>query len=78
MITVKLYGLLRLDSGIRERQLEADRVDKVFSQLLGETDRITEKDLSGCVILINGKQGSKRSKLTDGDQVALLSPVAGG
>ena len=77
MITVKLYGLLRLDSGIRERQLEAQSVSEVFS-LLQETDRIGKKDLEGCVILINGKQGKRRSKLKDGDQVVLLSPVAGG
>ena len=78
MITVKLFGLLRLDSGIRERQLEAATVNEVFTQLLQETNRITRKDLDGCVVMINGKPGSKRSKLTDGDQVVLLSPVAGG
>ena len=78
MITVKLYGLLRLDSGIRERQLKAATVNEVFSLLLKETDRITRKDLDGCVILINGKEGKARNKLKDGDQVILLSPVAGG
>ena len=46
--------------------------------LLLETDRISKKDLNGCVIMINGKQGSRHSKLKDGDQVVLLSPVAGG
>jgi molybdopterin converting factor small subunit len=78
MITVKLYGLLRLDSGIRELQLDASTVNDVFALLLKETDRITKQDLNGCVIMINGKQGSKRSKLISGDQVVLLSPVAGG
>ena len=78
MITVKLYGLLRLDTGIRERRLEANRVTDVFDLHLTETDRITKKELEGCVILINGKQGSKRSQLKDGDQVVLLSPAAGG
>ena len=78
MITVKLYGLLRLDSGIRQLRLEAANVKEVFRALLAETDRITKADLDGCVILINGKQGSRRSQLTDGDQVVLLSPVAGG
>ena len=78
MITVKLFGLLRLDSGIKERQLEAATVNEVFDLLLKETDRITRRDLDGCVVMINGKQGKKRSKLTDGDQVVLLSPVAGG
>ncbi len=78
MITVKLLGLLRLDSGIRELTLEADSMKEVYTALLARSDRITPKKLNGCVILINGRQGSKRSKLEDGDQVVLMSPVAGG
>ena len=76
MITVKLFGLLRLDSGIREKQLEAGTVKEVF-QFLAYCG-IPRKDLEGCVILVNGKSASKRSKLTDGDTVVLMSPVAGG
>lgn len=78
MITVKLLGLLRLDSGIRELTLKADSMKEVYTALLARSDRITPKKLNGCVILINGRQGSKRSKLEDGDQVVLMSPVAGG
>ncbi len=78
MITVKLFGLLRLDSGIKELTLDAASIAEVQQILLSESDRITKKDIDGCVILINGKQGSKRSKLQDGDQVVLMSPVAGG
>ena len=76
MITVKLYGLLRIESGIREKQLEAAAVKEVLEQLAGFG--IDRKDLQGCVILINGKSANKRSKLTDGDTVVLMSPVAGG
>jgi len=76
MITVKLYGLLRIESGIRERQLEAATVKEVLDILAdGGVDR---RDLRGCVIFVNGKTANKRSKLTDGDQVVLMSPVAGG
>ncbi len=78
MITVKLFGLLRLESGIRELVLEADSIVEVRSALLARSARIGRKDFDGCVILINGKPGSKRSKLQDGDQVVLMSPVAGG
>ena len=76
MITVKLYGLIRIESGIKEKQLEAASVRELFDRLsdLG----IPKADLSGCVILINGTGASKRSKLTDGDTVVLMSPVAGG
>ncbi len=78
MITVKLMGMLRLDSGIRELKLEADSVKKLFDALVRQSDSITPKKLDGCVVFINGKQGSKRSKLVDGDEVILMSPVAGG
>ena len=76
MITVKLYGLLRLDSGIKERQLEAATVSQVLDYL--QSQGISRKDLSGAVILVNGEGANKRKKLNDGDVVQLLSPVAGG
>ena len=76
MITVKLYGLLRIESGIKEKQLEAETVKEVLQQLANAG--VDRKDLDGCVILINGKSANKRSKLTDGDTVVLMSPVAGG
>ena len=76
MITVKLYGLLRLDSGIKEKQLEATTVKQVLEALAD--CGIPQKSLNSCVILINGSSASKRSKLTHGDTVVLMSPVAGG
>ena len=78
MITVKLYGLLRLDSGIRELSLDAKTVPELYSRLLEHTDRITKTDLEGCVLLVNGKVSSKRTKLADSDVVQLMPPVAGG
>ena len=76
MITVKLYGLLRIESGIKEKQLKAATVKEVL-EILAECG-IPQKNLNGCVILVNGNSGNKRSKLTDGDTVVLMSPVAGG
>ena len=76
MITVKLYGLLRIESGIKEKQLDAGTVREVLDALAG--CGIRKPDLDGCVIFVNGKNASKRSKLNDGDQVVLMSPVAGG
>ena len=76
MITVKLYGLLRIESGIKEKQLEAATVRDVLERLA--VCGIDRRDLNGCVILINGNSANKRSKLQDGDTVVLMSPVAGG
>lgn len=76
MITVKLYGLLRLDAGIREQRVEAKTMKDVFTAL--ESFGIPRKKLEGSVILINGKPAKKRAMLNDGDVVQLLPPVAGG
>ena len=76
MITVKLYGLLRIESGIKEKQLNAATAAEVLNTLA--ECGIPKKDLDSCMILINGKTGKKRSKLADGDTVVLMSPVAGG
>ncbi len=78
MITVKLFGLLRLNSGIKELCLDARNVAQVKQALLARSEKLSRKDLDGCVILINDKPATKRSKLTDGDRVVFLSPVAGG
>lgn len=76
MITVKLYGLLRIESGIKEKQLEAATVKQVLEALAD--CGIPRKELNGCVILVNGSSAAKGRKLTDGDTVVLMSPVAGG
>ena len=76
MITVKLYGLLRIDSGIKERRIEATSMKEVLQDLMQQG--ISQKDLNGCVILVGGKPATKRTKLQDGDVVQLMSPVAGG
>lgn len=76
MITVKLYGLLRLDSGVKEKRLEARTVKDVLDSLADSG--IPRKNLEGCLVFVNGDSAGKRSKVTDGDTVVLMSPVAGG
>ena len=76
MITIKLYGLLRVESGIRELSLDAESIKNIYSQL--EHAGLNNKDLKGCYVLINGKPAGKKDKLNDGDVVQLLPPVAGG
>ena len=76
MITVKIYGLLRIESGVKEKQLKAGTVKEVLESLAA--CGLSRKNLDGCIILINGKSAGKRNKLSDGDTVILMSPVAGG
>ena len=84
MVHVKLFGLLRLDTGLKELEAEADSVRALYPILLEETKRanpetkITAADIDGSIVVINGKQGRKSSRLRDGDEVWLMSPVCGG
>ena len=84
MVHVKLFGLLRLDTGLKELDAEAATVGDLYPILLAEAKKaksatkVTARDVDGCVIMINGKQGKKSSRLKDGDQVQLMSPVCGG
>ncbi len=85
MIKVKLLGLFRLDTGIKELEIEnVSNVKALYPLLLQEakkvnpTTTITSKDIDGCIVLVNGVQGKKTSKIKDGDEVYLMSPVCGG
>ena len=71
MITVKLYGLMRVESGIRELSVEAQNLKTMFA-------RLEAAGLKGCYVLLNGQPASRSCKLKDGDVVQLLPPVAGG
>ena len=84
MVKVKLFGLFRLDTGLKELEAEAATVAELYPILLSEAKRlhpgtkVTAKDIDGCIVMINGKQGRKSSPLRDGDLVMLMSPVCGG
>lgn len=75
MITVKLFGLVRLETGIKELQIDAVNVKELKKEL---SRQIPEEKIKGCVLLVNGRQASRFTKLKDGDQVMLMPPVAGG
>ena len=75
MITVKLFGLVRLQTGIKELQVEAANVKQLKKALCSNNP---EEMVKGCVLLVNGKPANRFTKLKDGDQVMLMPPVAGG
>lgn len=84
MVKVKLFGLFRLDTGLKELEAETNCVKDLYPLLLAEARKsrpgtaITAADIDGCIVMINGRQGRKSSKLKDGDVVMLMSPVCGG
>ena len=63
-----------------EMKMHGRLPERPLSPLWEELERcgIPRKKLDATVILVNGKNANKRSKLTDGDTVTLMSPVAGG
>lgn len=84
MITVKLFGTFRLDSGIKEMQVDAKTVKELYPLVMAEVKRVNPyttlsmKDVKGCIVSIGGKQVGVRTKLNDGDVVFLVPAVAGG
>ncbi len=82
MVKVKLFGLLRIDSGIKELSAEADIVKDIFHVLIEASSRngktITVKDINSCAVMVNGQQATKNTKIKDGDEVVFMSMVAGG
>lgn len=83
-ITLKLYGVMRLDSTLNGAKLEIEKISDIFPILnksLIHTDEKTVKDLSfgDVAIFINGERCKKKGhKLADGDEVWLMSPSGGG
>jgi len=84
MVKVKLFGLFRLDTGLKELEADVKSVRELYPVLLAEAKKVksdtkvTAADIDGCIVMINGKQGKKSSTLKDGDEVMLMSPVCGG
>ena len=84
MITVKLFGTFRLDSGIKELQIDAKTVKDLYPVVMQEVLKanpyttLSMKDVKGCIVSIDGKQVGVRTKLKDGDVVFLVPAVAGG
>jgi len=80
MITVRLYGLVSEYGGQRQFSFEAKTVRQALQYA---ADIGVDQDLlHGALIFINGSplNGVMRlnRKLTDGDELALLSPAGGG
>lgn len=84
MVIVKLFGLLRLDTGIKSFETDASVVKDIYPALLEEArkrkpdTKVTAKDIDGCIAAVNGIQSKKTTRLNDGDVVMLMSPVCGG
>jgi molybdopterin converting factor small subunit len=77
MITVRLFGTLRLDAKRRSLTVEASTVAAMLSRVAAEL-AVRGRVLEQAVVFVNGEKATLRTRLRDGDEVYLLSPAAGG
>ena len=84
MVTVRLFGTLRLESGVKELHLEAGSVRELIPLVCREIRSakpdcaVTEKTLRGCLVAVNGVRVNPRTRLRDGDVVYFFPAAAGG
>ena len=84
MVTVKLFGTLRLETGVKELQLEAGSIRELIPLVCREIRRqrpdcaVSEKELRACLTAVNGVRASLRTRLRDGDVVSFFPAAAGG
>ncbi|MCF0136792.1 MAG: MoaD/ThiS family protein [Oscillospiraceae bacterium] len=84
MVTVRVFGVLRLESGVKRLEADADRVQDVFRLVYEEIKRvkpeadISLKDVRSCVVTVNGKIVKNSTRLKDGDEVMLVPSSCGG
>ena len=82
-VTVKLFGVMRLDSKISGAQIEIERISDIFNVLNEniKSEAPQEKLLSfnDAVVFVNGERCKKKSfKPSNGDEIWLMSPSSGG
>ncbi len=77
MIRVRFFGLLRLDTGVKEVTVNAKNMKQLYTET-AEKSGIDLKTLKGCNVFINGKAKKFNQKLNDGDEVMFLVPSCGG
>ncbi len=82
MITVKFFGLISVDSNIRQLFVKEGTGRQVFNEVMQCCPSITEQQLGQLIMFVNNQHisGNKRFSvvLKDGDELALLSPASGG
>lgn len=77
MISVQLYGVVRLQAGVAKLELDENRV-KTLQDLKGVLPNISRKEANDLLVLVNGSSVKKSYRFQNGDIVVLLSPAGGG
>lgn len=92
-VTVKLFGVFRVDTGLSEMKLTAGRLGDIFDPVNEEVSGLYAEHLkadpsierpdvisfSDAIVYINGKRCPRKSRrLADGDEIWIMSPASGG
>ncbi|MCL6477940.1 MAG: MoaD/ThiS family protein [Peptococcaceae bacterium] len=82
MVTVRYFGPTRLLTGRSGVQVEAGSVKELLEKLSSLEQDVSLKTLQNSLIFVNGTSIQKlqgfKTKLQDGDEVQLFSPMGGG
>lgn len=84
MVSVRLFGTFRLDTGVKGFDADVSSVKELYPILLEKAleinpkSTVSQKDIEACIVIVNGIQTNKKAQLKDGDEVMILSPVCGG
>ena len=77
MVTIKLFGTLRLKTGCKVIEADVSSV-KEGCEAVAEATGLSYKDLKQCIVVVNGTQTKFSAPLQAGDELALFSPSGGG
>ena len=79
-VNVKVFGVYRVDSGVKEYVAEANIVNDVFTSL-NYLSKVPDSNINfnNTAVFLNNKTCTKKkTKLHDGDEVWIMSPAGGG
>ena len=79
-VTVQVFGVYRVDSGVKEYIAEANVVNDVFTSL-NYLSVVPDSNINfnnAAVFVNNKKCSNKKMKVKDGDVVWIMSPDGGG
>ncbi|MBQ1545786.1 MAG: MoaD/ThiS family protein [Clostridia bacterium] len=79
-VKVKVFGVYRVDSGVKEYEAEASVVDEVFLSL-NYLSKVPDSNINfnNAAVFVNHQKCPRGSmKLNEGDEVWVMSPAGGG
>ena len=88
-VTVKLFGVYRMDTHLAKAEMEAERLNELLEKLhalvcerakdSGNEQQVNDLSFKDATVFIDGERcRKKKQKLEDGSEIWILSPASGG